>query len=156
MSNIDLSLLAKPFQPREINFRVGAMTKDKTKAIALGYLDARDVMVRLDAVAGLPNWQCRYEHISDTKTCCSIAIRIGDDWVWKSNGAGDSDIEAEKGAFSDAFKRAAVLWGIGRYLYSMPNKWYAIDEWKKFTPDSVKQIKSDYVSWAISLNKPEQ
>ena len=32
-----------------------------------------------------------------------------------------------KGAASDAFKRAAVKWGIGRYLYAMQPVWIAFD-----------------------------
>lgn len=45
------------------------------------------------------------------------------EWVTKADGAGDSDVEAEKGAISDALKRAAVKWGIGRYLYDLGNIW---------------------------------
>ena len=41
----------------------------------------------------------------------------GTGWVTKSDGAEDSTIEAVKGAYSDSFKRAAVKWGIARYLY---------------------------------------
>jgi hypothetical protein len=47
--------------------------------------------------------------------------------VVKSNGAGDTDVEGPKGALSDAFKRAAVLWGIGRYLYSLESPWVALE-----------------------------
>jgi hypothetical protein len=48
--------------------------------------------------------------------------------VWKSDGAGDSDVEAEKGAVSDAFKRAAVKWGVGRYLYDLDSPWVALEK----------------------------
>ena len=47
--------------------------------------------------------------------------------MWKENGAGDTDFEADKGALSDAFKRAAVLWGIGQYLYDLDSPWVAIE-----------------------------
>ena len=43
-------------------------------------------------------------------------------WVWKWNMGTESDFEAEKGEASDAFKRAAVLWGIGRFLYEKTPK----------------------------------
>tara|TARA_R110000851_G_scaffold284617_1_gene438177 strand:- start:1290 stop:1529 length:240 start_codon:yes stop_codon:yes gene_type:complete len=39
------------------------------------------------------------------------------EWVWKSDGAGETSIEGEKGGFSDAFKRAAVHFGYARELY---------------------------------------
>jgi len=87
-------------------------------------------MERLDGVCGPGNWQALYPH-ANGKTSCKIGIRVEpetfDGWVWKENGSGDSDVEAEKGAFSDSFKRAAVLWGIGRYLYDVENIWVEIE-----------------------------
>jgi len=128
---IDWKALAAPFPPDAVSWRVGSISKrDKTKAKALAYLDARDVMNRLDAVAGPANWQCRYSHAA-VKTVCDIAIRVDGEWVWKADGAGDTDIEAEKGSLSDAFKRAAVRWGIGRYLYDLPSPWVTINEFKQ-------------------------
>jgi hypothetical protein len=114
--------LASPFDPSEVDWRVGSMTKDKTKGMALAYVDARTVMDRLDTVCGPAGWQNRYV-MEGTKTVCEIGIKCDGEWVWKADGAGDSDIEAEKGALSDAFKRAAVRWGIGRYLYNMESPW---------------------------------
>lgn len=127
---MNLNDLKKPFPASKISWRVGSVSKDKKKAMALAYLDARDVMERLDAVCGLGGWQATHPH-ANGKTSCRIGIKVGDEWVWKENGAGDSQVEAEKGAFSDSFKRAAVLWGIGRYLYDVPNIWVEIDEYKQ-------------------------
>jgi hypothetical protein len=45
----------------------------------------------------------------------------------KADGAGDTDVEPEKGALSDAFKRAAVRWGIGRYLYGIGPVWVSLE-----------------------------
>lgn len=123
---MNLADLKKPFLPDLISWRVGSTTKDKSKGMALAYIDARVVMQRLDDVCGPANWQCDYPHAAQ-KTVCRIGIKIGDEWIWKANGAGDSDIEAEKGALSDAFKRAAVLWGIGQYLYDLETPWVTLD-----------------------------
>lgn len=123
---IDLNALSAPFPPAKVSWRVGSTTQDKKKGMALAYVDARDVMDRLDEVCGPAGWQCSYPH-ANGKTVCSIGIKIGDEWVWKANGAGDTDIEAEKGALSDAFKRAAVCWGIGRYLYDLDSPWVDIE-----------------------------
>lgn len=114
--------LAKPFPENKVHWRVGATNGDKTKGIALAYVDARDVMDRLDMVVGPENWQCRYPFVG----CCEIGIRVNGEWVWKSNGAGTTDVEGEKGQFSDAFKRAGVMLGIARYLYALPNEWVEI------------------------------
>lgn len=122
----DFKALAAPFAPDRVSWRVGSTNKEKTKGMALGFIDARDVMDRLDAVCGPAGWQCRYSH-AEGKTVCDIAIKCGDEWVWKADGAGDTDFEAEKGALSDSFKRGAVRWGIGRYLYDLPSPWVEIE-----------------------------
>jgi len=125
---VDFKALAAPFPPEEVSWRLGSTSKEKMKGMALAYLDARAVMDRLDAVCGPAGWQDKYSH-ANGKTVCDIGIKCGDEWIWKADGAGDSDIEAEKGALSDAFKRAAVRWGIGRYLYSLESPWVEIEEW---------------------------
>lgn len=115
--------LAAPFPPERVSWRVGSTSADKKRGLALAYIDARDVMDRLDEVVGPSNWQARYPH-ANGKTVCEIDIWIeGRGWVTKADGAGDTDVEAEKGALSDAFKRAAVRWGIGRYLYDLDSPW---------------------------------
>lgn len=118
MQDSIIAKLKEPFDPKVIHWRVGATTVDKSKGIALAYINSRDAMKRLDDVCG-DLWQCEYPF----EGCCRIGVKIGDDWVWRSNGAGETDIEGEKGRYSDAFKRAAVLWGVGRYLYYLPNEW---------------------------------
>jgi len=117
-----LNDLKTPFPANKIHWRVGATTSDNTKGIALAYIDARDVMGRLDDVCGAENWQCRYPFTG----CCEGGIKLNDEWVWKANGAGVTAYEAAKGQYSDAFKRAAVLWGVGQYLYDLPNEWVPI------------------------------
>lgn len=123
---MDLTKLHEPFPADCVSWRVGSVSAEKKKGKALAYIDARDVMQRLDEIVGPENWQCRYTH-AESKTVCEIGIKIGNEWVWKSNGAGDTDFEQEKGALSDAFKRAAVLWGIGRYLYGIDAPWVDVE-----------------------------
>lgn len=114
--------LAKPFDASKIHWRVGARNREKTKGIALAYIDARDVMDRLDAVLGPDNWEDRY-HLQGKTMVCELTIRIGDRAITKSDGAGATDVEEEKGQISDAFKRAGVKFGVARYLYGLPNVW---------------------------------
>lgn len=148
---VDFNALKAPFEPSKVSWRVGSIAKstwdEKTggKATALAYLDARDVMDRLDDVCGPAGWQCRYSH-AEGKTVCDIGIMamhptIGTfEWIWKADGAGDSDIEAEKGALSDAFKRAGVRWGIGRYLYDIKTPWVKVDKWKKIEENEYERL----------------
>lgn len=118
--------LKKPFPLKAVHWRVGSTTKDKDKGMALAYIDARDVMKRLDDVCGIGGWQARYPTQFDGTLICELGIKIDGEWVWKSDGAGATDYEGEKGKVSDAFKRAAVHWGVGRYLYQLGSEWVPI------------------------------
>lgn len=136
--------LAKPFSKGAVHWRAQTITNDGRKALALAYIDARHVMERLDAVCGVAGWQCKYSH-ANGKTICDLAIKINDEWIWKADGAGDTQVEAEKGAISDAFKRAAVKWGIGRYLYELDAVWCPCEvengRFRKFTKDPWDYVK---------------
>jgi hypothetical protein len=82
----------------------------------LDYVDARYVMDKLDHL-GPENWQDQFVDRLDGSVRCGIGLLIGGDWVWKWDVGTVSDIEPEKGSYSEAFKRAGVKWGIGRDLY---------------------------------------
>jgi len=135
--------LAEPFEPKQVSWRVGSTNKDKTKGLALAYIDARDVMERLDAVLGPANWQDKYE-VHGGKTICYLSLRVSGEWITKADAAGDSAVEAEKGAISDAFKRAAVKWGVGRYLYDLGNTWVELEN-QKFISKADQQKLPSYL-----------
>jgi len=84
----------------------------------VAYIDARDVQDRFDEVCSPANWQNKYQVVGNS-LFCSIGIKIGEEWIWKTDCGTESQIEKQKGQSSDAFKRAAVLWGVGRFLYSI-------------------------------------
>jgi len=119
--------LADPFPPQIVKWRIGPRNQEKTKGQPLCYVDARMVMQRLDDVVGQDNWQDKYAE-TPKRIICSLGIFNGDTWIWKSDGAGDTSMEGEKGGLSDAFKRAAVKFGIGRYLYSVHVPWIDLKE----------------------------
>lgn len=150
--------LGAEFPMTAISWRAQHVTKQAPyKALALAYIDARDVMKRLDEICGVTGWQCRYTH-ANGKTICEIGIKCGHEWVWKADGAGDTDIEAEKGAISDAFKRSAVKWGIGRYLYDMEAVWVPCEvnengKFKKFNEDPWSCINHKSIFKNASLRK---
>jgi hypothetical protein len=118
--------LAAPFPPEIVEWRIGATTTDKARGMALAYIDARDVQDRLDQVCGI-FWQVKHHYCGGEKLACDIGIKIGEEWLWRGDGAGSTDVEAEKGAFSDSFKRAAVRWGVGRYLYDLASPWVELE-----------------------------
>lgn len=135
-----LEKLSEPFHPKKIHWRIGATNAKKlgvkpweaTKGIPLAYIDARDVMDRLDGIVGPENWQDSYTETASGRVICSLTVYFPeyDRYVTKSDGAGDTGTEGEKGAISDAFKRAAVKFGIGRYLYGVNTGWIDLNNGK--------------------------
>jgi hypothetical protein len=103
--------LSRPWPKGEVKERKGPGGK------MLSYVDARQVQSRLDEVVGTENWQTHFSEVCGNY-CCTLSLKIDGEWIAKSDGAGETSIEGDKGGFSDAFKRAAVSFGIARYLYS--------------------------------------
>lgn len=157
--------LCRPFPTALISWRVGPTNEryrkegDPVRGQPVCYIDARAVMDRLDAVCGFDGWQCTYTPGVGVSIVCNIGVRINDDWIWKSDGAGATDMEAEKGALSDAFKRAAVRWGIARYLYDLEAPWITLEQRGKstFIPDAAKeQLRMLYNNYARTLIADQQ
>jgi hypothetical protein len=139
------SALSEPFPSENIEWRIGSTNKDKTKCLPLCYIDARTVMDRLDSVCGPDGWQNNYTTGVNGSIVCNIGIRMPDGaWVWKADGAGATDIEGEKGALSDAFKRAAVRFGIGRYLYDIDAPWVPLDNGRYIADVDRKKLTEFY------------
>lgn len=130
---MQLDDLKKPFPADDVEWRLGQCGKNDKGiwAKCLAYITSRAVMNRLDDVVGPGNWRDEYiPHIApdaDGKPCgyveCRLSIRINDEWVTKSDAAPTTDFESVKGGYSDSLKRAAVKWGIGRYLYDLDEGW---------------------------------
>ena len=114
--------------PIELSWKVqNKQGADKLNMVA--YIDSRDVQNRLDEVLGLSGWQNKYiSHAG--KLFCELSLRHGDEWITKSDAGMDSVIASDKGAASDAFKRAAVMFGIGRYIYELPNITIGVGQYK--------------------------
>jgi len=116
-----LATLGAPTPPEEIKQRKAPGGGNKM----LDYIDARFVMDRFDEAVGPALW--RDEYRADPQHTDGVVGRIGvlcemadgsEEWVWKEDVGTDSNIEGTKGSYSDAFKRTAVKWGVGRDLYS--------------------------------------
>jgi len=154
LSGLDkLFELSKPFDRKHIQWRVQRLTKDGTGGLALAYINVRQVQDRLNEVMGT-DWQTKHE-VYGSKTICSLGLKLDGEWVWRSDGAGDTQFEADKGAISDSLKRAAVSFGIGRHLYDLPSIWVKCQSkqvgskyyFKAFTEDpwdKVRQSNSDF------------
>lgn len=128
---MDLSKLKDCFEPHDIEWRLqqcGKTKEGKIWGMALAYVTNRAIMNRLDEVCGPENWKNEFKAAPDGGILCGISIKVGDEWVTKWDGAENTDIEAVKGGLSGAMKRAAVHWGIGRYLYKLEESWINANE----------------------------
>ncbi len=113
------------------------------------YVDARTVLDRLDKVVGPEGWHDSYEVLADQERALKdergerrervveVKCRLTVLGVSKEDvGEGDS----LKAAFSDALKRAAVKFGVGRYLYRLEKQWVDYDPEKgRFTPPALPE-----------------
>lgn len=119
----DLSLLKEPFPADHIEWRLAQAGKNANGffwGMCLAYVQARAIMDRLDEVIGPMSWKAEYSFIGQTGVVCRLSIKDEKgEWLTKEDGAEMTDIEPFKGGISGALKRAAVLWGIGRYLYDL-------------------------------------
>lgn len=138
--------LAEPFPPDVIGWKAQAVSGER--ALAVAYIDARNVMDRLDEVVGPANWRDNYRIHDNGTVMCGLTIRVNGEWLTKFDVGSRSDQEDNadqaKAAFSDALKRAGVKWGIGRYLYSLPRLWLPYDPRKKQFTEQPR-----LPSWAI-------
>lgn len=106
--------LAAQFHPNEVKTRAQAGRQ-------LSYITARTAMNRLDNVLGGENWWDEYVP-QENSVLCRLTIRFPDGLlVTKCDAGGYAGMadsgDDDKSGYSDAFKRAAVKFGVGRYLY---------------------------------------
>lgn len=122
--------LKKPFSFDEIEWRIGSSYErnGEVKALALPYVTSRAIMDRLDSVFGIDGWEDEYQPWGNNAQLCAITVRIGDRSVKKWDGAEMTDYESVKGGLSNALKRTAVKFGIGRYLYSFDQIWVKCEQ----------------------------
>lgn len=144
--------LKEKFNQQDLQARVlrsGVKKDGKVWAVLALYIDSRQVQERLDEVVGFNNWRTEYI-TSDKGVICNLLLKIDGEWVGKQDGSDYSDIEAFKGGISGALRRAAVMWGIGRYLYDLTDIYADISETKKDGYNYAKDSKSGKeFYWAV-------
>ncbi len=117
---MELNVLNAPLVAHEIEWRVQSQTKDGQKIIVVPYITNRCVMNRFDEQFGWAGWNNEIKEI-DGGFLCTIKVTMPDgSVVSKTDGASRTGIEPIKGGISDAMKRCAVQFGLGRLLYDFP------------------------------------
>jgi hypothetical protein len=106
-------------------------------------------MERLDEVVGPEAWQNVFKEGPAGGVVCGLSIRVvrpdgSADWVTKWDGAENTDVEPVKGGLSGAMKRAAVMWGVGRYLYDLEEGWARVHDGGRY---SAKAKDGSWFKW---------
>jgi hypothetical protein len=116
-----LKKLQAPFAADEIEWRVdrGVKNQKGNFVYVVPYISNRAIQSRLDDVFGPFGWKNIFRTWKDKSQICGISVKHDDEWITKWDGSDDSNVDAVKGGLSSAMKRAAVQWGIGRYLYKI-------------------------------------
>ncbi|MGN4816772.1 Rad52/Rad22 family DNA repair protein [Bacillus cereus group sp. MYBK163-2] len=124
MTNIMESLQAEfPFEQLGWKITHTFESQGRFFAYVAPFVDARAIQDRFDEVFGIDKWQVSYEKWGEKATKCTISVFLNERWISKEDGSEESDYSSVKGGFSNSLKRAAVLWGVGRYLYNIkPHK----------------------------------
>ncbi|KAB2422549.1 MULTISPECIES: Rad52/Rad22 family DNA repair protein [Bacillus cereus group] len=158
MTNIMKSLQAE-FPVEQLGWKIINTFESQGRffAFVAPFVDARAIQDRFDEVFGIDNWQVSYEKWGEKATKCTISVFLNERWISKEDGSEESDYSSVKGGFSNSLKRAAVLWGVGRYLYNVkptkvelstcsngPNSIYVSYQKKGyyFTPPTMIQLKN--------------
>lgn len=121
--------LAEPFDESQIKYRAGAISRDKTKALALAYADCRTYEDRLNAL--LPGaWDVHFEAWGDNRIICRLSIH---GVVRSSTGEASDSPNDVKGTAAEAqsFRRACSKFGLGRFLYAREPRWMPYDAARK-------------------------
>ena len=137
---VDLKRLSDYFGDDDIEWKPIVVSRKTNKGLAAAYVTNRAIMDRLDEVCGPANWKNEFMPGPNGGVVCGLSIRVerGEgaggfaEWITKWDGAENTDIEAVKGGLSSSMRRAAVQWGIGRYLYKLPSQWVAVDDNGRF------------------------
>jgi hypothetical protein len=109
----DMKILRRPFDRRDYDFV-------QSKA----YLSEEAIANRLEEVD--PAWMFEVLNIAHSDDEATVHVRLTIKGVWR-DGIGMQKVnpkigDTDKGATTDAFKRAARLFGIGRHLLSAPDQ----------------------------------
>ena len=161
----DLKRLADFFTAEELEWKPITVSKKTNKGLAAAYISNRAIMDRLDAVVGPENWRNEFKPGPGGGIVCGLSVRVvredggsgggpSAEWVTKWDGADNTDIEAVKGGLSNAMRRAAVHWGIGRYLYDLPSQWVPVDDYGKFVQPP--RVPSAFLPPSARTERPER
>lgn len=114
----DIQVLRGSFAKDRLGVKVQSFNKERTRAMLVLYLQHTDVQDRLEQVD--PAWTCEVINEERAGDTVYVRSRMTLKGVSRENVGEGGD---PKSAYSDALKRCAMLFGVGRYLYDSPTVW---------------------------------
>ncbi len=142
----DLNVLRAPFTNDRLGVKVQSYSKDRTRAMLVLYLQHTDVQDRLEEVD--PAWSIQVMNEERAGDTVYARARLTLKGVSRENVGEGGD---PKAAHSDALKRCAMLFGVGRYLYDMPTVWTEYED----SRDRFRQWSVDDYDAAFKGKRPE-
>lgn len=138
--------LTEPFDPSEIKWRVTHTTRDRSRGAVIAFADPRAYSDRLNQIFTPSGWTRTYEvntvssvtrmkkdkliQTGKVLVTCTVTIAglgthadSGEEWADEEN--------AMTGAQAQAFKRACICFGLGRYLYNFAEMWVPLNEYRQ-------------------------
>ena len=141
-----LRLLAVPFHPKDISWRVTNTTQDKKRGCVIPYGEQRAYTYRLNSIFTPAGWTRTYEVttlspvsrmkrdkvIQTGKVIVTCVVSI--EGLGSHTGTGEmwaDDENAMTRSEAQAFKRACSCYGLGRYFYDFAEMWVELDKYGK-------------------------
>lgn len=119
----DIAILVAKFPEEKLGVKVNSFSKDRTRAMLVLYLQHTDVYERIEMVD--PSWQSMVTHTHKLEDVIFVSMTMTIKGVTRENVGEGQDYKA---AYSDALKRCAMLFGVGRYLYDIETIWVPYNE----------------------------
>jgi hypothetical protein len=142
-TNALFTQLAEPFDLSVIKWRVTRTTHDGSRGAVIAFADPRAYTDRLNQLFTPSGWTRSY----DVTTVSAVPRKKGDKIIQTGkvlvtctltitrlgthSGTGEhfaDEFNAMTAAESQAFKRAGHCFGLGRYLYNLPETWVSLDD----------------------------
>lgn len=122
-----LNKLSVPFYSHLVEWKPQAVSADKQRALAAAYVDMREYEDRLDQV--FPQWASSVQYlVTDAKVAAIVSLTVEGVTRVNVGEAPLDDPNAFTSAYAQGFKRACSDFGLGRYLYRLPQAWCDYDE----------------------------
>lgn len=128
----DLTRLAARFPAADVEWKViESSVRDNKPIVSVApFLDARSIMERLDQIVGPGGWTTDVKAAPNSLdgVVYGLSLCLNGQWITKYDGAdippltGGRQADRTKSALTMGLRRAAMLWGVGRYLWALPKR----------------------------------